>query len=592
MRKQIKNIFLCVMAVSSWAGLAQDKKDENKVDPLGTEVVNVVKAYTPTISDAFKVKENPTLDDSITTQKKDVLYKINSVPVASTFTPAKGDAAAVQKEPNETLYDSYVSLGLGNFVNAELDFYTSRALNRDETLDISINHHSTQGGIEEVQLDDKFFDTRLDVSYKKDNRRDLDWGADIGYQNQLYNWYGLYENSYDQATLNGIDESQTYHSAYISANASIEDSYFEKGKVTFRRTWDAFGSSENHFLLQPSFQIPIADEYIQTNVRLDYLGGGFDQGFDDNFEIKHNYLLFGVNPNLQILRDDLTVNLGASLYYAGSFSREFGGINAGSDTDFFVYPKVTASYRLVDEYVIAYAGIEGDLIQNTYYNLVQENTFVSPSLLIVPTDQMYDGYFGLKGKFSTNVGYNIRGSYKAENNKPLFKQNRSLIPTFASEEFQKPSTFGVVYDDVTTLSIFGELNFDINRSFKLKLQGEYFNYDTEVETEPWNLPELTFSVFGDYQIDEHWYAGAHVFYVGERQDEFLSPDNGIDPLVVTSVTLDSFIDINLKAGYRLNEQLSIYAKVNNIASQNYQRWANYPVQGLQAMAGLTYKFDF
>jgi hypothetical protein len=31
------------------------KKDEN----IGTEVVNVVKPYTPTISDAFKVKETP-----------------------------------------------------------------------------------------------------------------------------------------------------------------------------------------------------------------------------------------------------------------------------------------------------------------------------------------------------------------------------------------------------------------------------------------------------------------------------------------------------------------------------------------------------
>ena len=28
-------------------------------DNLGTEVVNIIKPYTPTISDAFKVKENP-----------------------------------------------------------------------------------------------------------------------------------------------------------------------------------------------------------------------------------------------------------------------------------------------------------------------------------------------------------------------------------------------------------------------------------------------------------------------------------------------------------------------------------------------------
>ena len=42
------------------------KKDEN----IGTEVVNVVKPYTPTISDAFKVKETPALEDEDNTKKE------------------------------------------------------------------------------------------------------------------------------------------------------------------------------------------------------------------------------------------------------------------------------------------------------------------------------------------------------------------------------------------------------------------------------------------------------------------------------------------------------------------------------------------
>ena len=64
------------------------KKDEN----IGTEVVNVVKPYTPTISDAFKVKETPTLEDEDNTKKEEIKYNIFSFPVASTFTPAKGRA--------------------------------------------------------------------------------------------------------------------------------------------------------------------------------------------------------------------------------------------------------------------------------------------------------------------------------------------------------------------------------------------------------------------------------------------------------------------------------------------------------------------
>ena len=46
------------------------KKDEN----IGTEVVNVVKPYTPTISDAFKVNEIPVLDDSDNAKKETIKY--------------------------------------------------------------------------------------------------------------------------------------------------------------------------------------------------------------------------------------------------------------------------------------------------------------------------------------------------------------------------------------------------------------------------------------------------------------------------------------------------------------------------------------
>ena len=51
------------------------KKDEN----IGTEVVNVVKPYTPSISDAFKVKETPNLDDEDNSKKEDIKYNIFSV---------------------------------------------------------------------------------------------------------------------------------------------------------------------------------------------------------------------------------------------------------------------------------------------------------------------------------------------------------------------------------------------------------------------------------------------------------------------------------------------------------------------------------
>lgn len=52
---------------------------------IKSDSIVVVKPYTPSISDAFKIKEEPAITDSIDMDKKNVEYSIFSVPVASTF---------------------------------------------------------------------------------------------------------------------------------------------------------------------------------------------------------------------------------------------------------------------------------------------------------------------------------------------------------------------------------------------------------------------------------------------------------------------------------------------------------------------------
>ena len=123
----------------------------------------------------------------------------------------------------------------------------------------------------------------------------------------------------------------------------------------------------------------------------------------------------------------------------------------------------------------------------------------------------------LKGKLSNTLSYVIDGSYKSEKDKPLFQNN--LVPNgFTSDEaYQYGNSFGVVYDDVSTFGVSGELNVDINRNFTLGIKGEYFSYNTKAQAEAWNLPDIKASVFLDYQINNQWFAGANVFYTGERK---------------------------------------------------------------------------
>ena len=86
-----------------------------------------------------------------------------------------------------------------------------------------------------------------------------------------------------------------------------------------------------------------------------------------------------------------------------------------------------------------------------------------------------------------------------------------------------------------------------------------------------------------------------LYFVGERKDlKFVQTDLAIfPPTYTTEITkLDSYFDLNAHVGYKYSERMTFSLKGNNLANQNYQRWLNYPVQGIQVLAGASYKFDF
>ena len=137
-------IFLLLFSQFSFA--------QNKQDNIGTEVVNVVKPYTPTISDAFKVKEVPVITNDENTKKENVNYSILPFPVASTFAPAKGNAQGVEKAKEVRLFKNYATLGMGNFGALNAELYVNEDLNNTDYVSGMFRHNSSQGGIKDMEL--------------------------------------------------------------------------------------------------------------------------------------------------------------------------------------------------------------------------------------------------------------------------------------------------------------------------------------------------------------------------------------------------------------------------------------------------------
>ena len=572
----MKNLKYIVITILFSNIIFAQKKDEN----IGTEVVNVVKPYTPTISDAFKVKETPSLEDEETSKKENIQYNIFSFPVASTFTPSKGKAANVDKSAQEKIFSNYLTLAAGNYGTLNAELFITENISNTDYFGGMLRHNSSQGGIKEVVLDDKLFNTALDLTYGSRTRA-LSWNADAGYQHQVYNWYGIRPNYFDQTIINAIDEQQTYHNLYLGGRLSLGDSFVKESSIKFNRFWDAFGSAENRFVLKPSFQFDIIEEKINVDLIVDYISGSFEKDFSGLNQIDYGFTNFGVQPSIAINKDDLSLNAGVGFFY--SAAQESG------ESKFFIYPQITGSYKVVGDLMIAYAGIEGSLKQNSYKEFVDQNFFVSPTLGIAPTDQKYDIYLGLKGKLANSVSYNVRASYLNEQNKALFKSNGLTTTNASTDGYIFGNSFGVVYDHVKTIGFFGELKADFSKNVSFGINGTFNSFSTDVEKDAWNLPELNVASTLDVTITPKWYAGLKFFFVGEREEQFADASQ---PEGFQNFTLKSYFDLNAHIGYKHNERLTFFLKGNNLANQDYQRWLYFPVQGIQVMAGASYKFDF
>ncbi|MFT5985248.1 MAG: hypothetical protein ACI825_000740, partial [Planctomycetota bacterium] len=183
-----RNFFLALAVLGCFTFSPQAIAQEDEQD-LGTEVVNVVKPYTPAISDAFKVKQTPVLNTDGSTKKKPVSYQIFSVPVASTFTPAKGKAAGVKKIKAPKSWDNYATLGFGSNTTILAELFSNFEISRTENAGLYFRHNSSQRGIDNLITENKYYDTRIDGAYYS-RQRDMSYGFEAGLENQIYNWYG------------------------------------------------------------------------------------------------------------------------------------------------------------------------------------------------------------------------------------------------------------------------------------------------------------------------------------------------------------------------------------------------------------------
>ena len=570
-------------------GQVFSQKKPKKKDSI-VEVINVITSYTPTISDAFKIKKTPKIILSNTTSKKKLSYSIFSAPVASTFVPKSGVVKGIDVGKKERLFDNYLALGFGNYTTPFIEFFLHQNRKFETDYGIYLKYTSSENGVKNTFLNNEFSTLNLGGFYLKEERG-FTWKIGGNMYQKQYNWYGLPNISFDNNTINSIAAKQTYGFYEVESEVVFENSYFDNIKGALSLFDDKFGSKEVGFLLKPSLKIPLgfisknlSELELETNIN--YLQGEFEQNYLNNSNIKYSFFNLGIHPVYRVNWNKLSIKLGSKIYLTSDIENSL--------TDILAYPDLEITYPLITNLINLYAGAGGDLYMNSFQKFSEQNQFVSPTLFLTQTNEQYNLFGGINGTISSNISFNVKASYKSDEDHALFVRNNSKSNGVFNAStsllgYEYGNSFNVFYDDISTLSIFGEIEIDASKRFSIGATIQTNSYSTTFQQEAWNLPKIEGTIYGKYK-NNNWYANANIFFVGNRMDVQY---NGTFPSTIASIkSLDAFTDMNLNGGYHFSDFFSAFVKLNNILGTDYDRYANYNVLGFQALAGITYKFDF
>ena len=588
MRKIIFTLCLCTLST-----IVFSQNNKQAKDTIKTEVINVVTSYTPTISDAFKIKKNPKIQLGAKSKKKQLKYQIFSAPVASTFIPKSGVAKGINMGVKERLYKNYLATGFGNNTTPFIELFLHHATRFENDFGVSANYISSENSIDDTLLNSNFSNLNFGAFYKQEESS-FTWKIGADFEKNTYNWYGLPSATiFTPTTITPISEEQSYTSFDIEGELIFEDFYMNSSTMNLSFFSDGLSSQELRFTMNPQFQIPlkrIGSEFndLILDTSIDYVNGEYGQSYSSTTKLEHSFFTAGVLPKYNFEHRNFTFNLGAKIYFTSDLEHKISQL--------YIYPDVNIHYPLVANYVNLYIGANGDLKTNTYKNFASENPYLSPTQYITQTNMKYNFFGGFNGKLSSDVSYDIKASYSDEEDKALFIRNNSksdgstnMANSIPLKGYEYGNSFSYIYDDVRTLSISGEFTVDVNRNFVFGANGAFNSYTMKRQIRPWNLPQITGEAFAKYKRNK-WYASSNIFFVSGKRDIKYS---GVYPSTPSKiVTLKPFVDLNLNGGYHFNDKFTAFVKMNNVLNSDYQRFRNFTVQGFQILGGVSYKFDF
>ena len=438
-------------------------------------------------------------------------------------------------------------------------------LTKNLGLGVGIKHFSSWLGIKDY-APSGFMNNAFDIGLTSSKYKDVQLGGNVYYKNDMYHYYGvnLTEHPLSEQEIEQLCPRQTYNT--IGAHFGVIPTSTRVGELNHKLDLDYSYTFNNTYASEHYAGLGYGLAYNQNwwgnknhpqriGMDLSFQYGGLVM--NEGSSLNHRILL-KTNPFFEMKDEFYRLHLG--------FRFDFG-IN-GEDKHLCIRPDLSGSLFVLNKKLEFYAGLNGGFKMLTFSQIIEENPFMGhwTPLLFQNVKLGFDG--GVRTNIMEVVDLHLGVRYRRVENDPLY------IP-------YDDNTFMMAYDETQTVSVLVDTRVKLRNSLTADLGFVYNNCSPTVAECAWYRPTTEGKLKLTYDANENLAFCTTFLYQGGR---YAKPYNG------SAFKLKDVFDLGLGADYHINEQLSVFARLDNLLNQKYQLFYDYPVTGIEFFAGMKMSF--
>lgn len=524
----------------------------------------VVKPYEPVISDAHKIKDNPSIRDTgkiIPALQYGFIQTRANMP----FSIISIEPAKIKGEPLVKLYHSYVKVGMGNNTTPLAEVYYNSVRNQSHQYGILARHFSSNG-IHNIDYSG-FSNNTLKLYGKKFLKKQTIFGGAF-YNRDVVRFYGI--DSLVSPVISDVNALKQNYTSF-GGNAGVQSNRADTSalrynvQTRYKYLYDIYNTAEHNGKLDAELGKYEDFEYYHLKVLADY---NAYESLTDTVSNTILSLIPGVKSHSRLWQLHVGLHINAEIADAAKFR---------------FYPNAEFRYNLISNIIVPYVGITGGLKRTNFDHFITENPFIRPNIELKNENTRYRGFFGIRGNFSSRISFNVALNHSQVAGMGMFVKDYSDIMR---------NKFAVVYDTADVTNFRTELAFQNREKLRILFVADYFMFDMRNQTEAWHRPNFKSTLSFLYDLADKVIIRMDIIGIDKQYalvHETIETSSGFTT-IQTAVRIPGWIDANLGLEYRYTKRISAFINANNLLSKGYQRFQDYTVMRFNVLGGFTYSF--